>query len=311
MMRSSVNSRLAVAAATPRDRGRARWIGRGTMRALPLIMNNPILITKYSCIAVLCVVGVLNAAVVTAAPRRAAARQAPAAPVRAGIASAALSLTTPQGRKGVQDRANAPSRGLHSHAMMAGSSGASCAAPGVAPVSRPSVGWEECYDLTGTNTYVRLAYEKHPLPVGPCLVQVPQVAGGINHFNITTAVKGPPPDIFNYNAGARTVLDDEHIAIWKQGATGKTCVSWFESHPGAPATCRWSTCGSPPGQIFSPWTVDQARRYFSNALAGLGRTLMQHGVQQQLAQAIVFTVGVIVVLAAADAAAGALALLAL
>jgi len=284
-------------------------------------MNSPILITKYSCIAMLCVLGVVNAAAVTAvtaAPQRAAARRAPAAPVRAGIASAALSLTTPQGRKGVQDRANAPSHAGGVHAMIAGSPGTSCAAPGVARVSRPGVGWEECYDLTGTNTYVRLAYETHPLPPGPCPIKVPQPRNGqgVGHFNITTAVKGPPPDIFNYNAGARTILDDEHIAIWQQGQPNPdgrrpTCVSWFESHPGAAASCRWSSCGSPPGQIFSPWTVDQARKYFSNALAGLGRTLMQHGVQQQLAQAIVFTVGVIVVLAAADAAGSALALLAL
>ena len=131
------------------------------------------------------------------------------------------------------------------------------------------------------------------------------------HFNITIAEQGWLPDNFNdNNSNGRRILDDEHIAIWTEG--GKTCVSWYAdvttnlTGPGQGQVCRWSSCGTPPpGIAFSPWTNQDAIRYYRTALQGLGKLLLEVGIAVLIVDGIILLIGCIVTLAMVILAAAA------
>jgi hypothetical protein len=176
------------------------------------------------------------------------------------------------------------------------------------------VRWEECYALPGTNLYIRLAWERHPVPPGSCPIKPPQLDSNgnpvsVEHFNITTAVQGFLLNNFNYGtpSNQRQIIDDEHIAVWKDGVTGKTCVSWYADGRLGPA-CRWSTCGAPPWAIFSPWTVGESRIHFRTALAALGKLLASFAPDPLIVDGLLLLLGAIVIVGLVYAAILALGL---
>jgi hypothetical protein len=129
----------------------------------------------------------------------------------------------------------------------------------------------------------------------------------VEHFNITTAVQGFLLDNFNYNtpSNQRQIIDDEHIAVWEDGNTKKTCVSWYADGNLGPV-CRWSTCGAPPWAIFSPWTVGEARTHFRTALAALGKLLASFALDPVIVDGVILVLGAIVIVALVFAAIEAL-----
>ena len=165
--------------------------------------------------------------------------------------------------------------------------------------------WEECYAIPGTNYYLRLAWECGSIPVGYCPIQVTQPKGGcVKHFNITVAQQGWWPDNFNYNnPNNRRVIDNEHIAIWEDSTTKKLCVVHYAdvnagfTGPGFGKVCRWSSCGAPPFRLFSPWTADEAVRFFRAGLQGLGKLLSSLSIDPNIVDGIILLIGEIVVVA--------------
>jgi len=184
------------------------------------------------------------------------------------------------------------------------------------PRKCPWTDWEECYAMPGTNLYLRLAWECHDFQSWPCPVR-PKNITGIEHFNITMAVQGGFPDNFNhYNQNGRQIVSDQHIAVWKQGTTGRTCVAWWDTWfdgSGRHEMCLWSSCDPNRPNPFAPWTVSEAVKYYRERLDYLSRLLASLALAALILLGVILLIGVIVTLAIVIAslatAGGALAIL--
>lgn len=181
--------------------------------------------------------------------------------------------------------------------------------------------WEECYAFrgqNGENLYLRLAWESHPFDDSErkACTNVMLPIGNVKHFNITIAQQGNYPDNFNSNSSNRNIISDEHIAIWKDGKTNQTCISWWHTpyvnRVKQKHICIWAKCGTNiPISPFAPWTVGQAQNYFRERLDFVKRLLVSNGVDPKIAEGIILTIGALFIVALVIEAAPALAILAI